>query len=262
MLSATAIWFGTEDAAAMKAGVDAVCMPVPMDPAGAVATWRAAGDAQARPALIGPGEALAAALACGETAESVDLSPWTVTLAALREAGAAWAHVHEPLLGTGLAAPLARALRAAYETIAEGAPKLMLSGAEGAPGPDIWTAAALPVAGLHLDLVHSPLSLRDALDCGVDKVFALGLIDGASAARTDLAAAARWARVAMRRHGAGRIEVALASPALIDAARKLEETVLVARIAAEGEEPWRAALAENEAARKPAEAAPRRAAEA
>ncbi|MGG7566824.1 hypothetical protein ACQ5SO_11770 [Rhodovulum sp. DZ06] len=257
MITAATTWFGTEETNDLPSAAMAPA-ELPLAPGLARALPRA------RPALIGPGPALAEALETGEALDAPRLAdllaPWTAHLAALAETGAAQVQIHEPLLGTGLSKPLADALKPAYAALAAAGPAILLSGAEGAPGPDLWTALSLPVAGLHLDLVTEPGQLRDALDSGVDMIFSLGLIDGQAEDRADLAAAARWARVAMRRHGAARIEVTNARPLraatedperpwIACRAKKEEEIALAALIAAEGEAAWQAALAENACAR-------------
>ncbi|MEI1413268.1 hypothetical protein VUS17_34455, partial [Pseudomonas aeruginosa] len=52
------------------------------------------------------------------------------------------------------------------------------------------TALALPVAGLHVDLVRAPEQLADVLaGLGADKVLSAGVINGRNIWRTDLDAA-------------------------------------------------------------------------
>lgn len=215
MIKAIANGFGADDAQ-MEAGVDAVIAAVPAEPVLAVAAFEAARDAApnagspgVRPSLEGPGRAIRAA----EEGETPDISALEAALRALHAAGADWVQIEEPILGSGIAKHEAAALREAYAALAACGPKIMLRGGAGDPGADLWTALSLPVAGLHLDLLHAPLLLRDALDSGVTLTLSLGLVDPAGASLAALDAAARWARVAARRHGAERIEIACAAPA-------------------------------------------------
>ena len=65
----------------------------------------------------------------------------------------------------------------------------MLTSYFGALGDNLETALALPVAGLHVDLVRAPEQL-DAVAAGArtDLVLSLGVIDGRNIWRSDLSA--------------------------------------------------------------------------
>ncbi|WP_245454229.1 5-methyltetrahydropteroyltriglutamate--homocysteine S-methyltransferase [Aquabacter cavernae] len=105
--------------------------------------------------------------------------------------GADWVQMDEPCLVLDLDTATQLALRDAYGMIAYALPhlKIMLATYFGGLGDNLDTALALPVAGLHLDLVRAP----DQLDAVLAKaprglVLSLGVIDGRNVWRADLSA--------------------------------------------------------------------------
>src|SRR5690606_2633911 len=76
----------------------------------------------------------------------------------LHAAGADWVQIDEPTLVLDLIPNERDAFKFAYERLSKAAPelKLMLATYFGALGDNVETAASLPVAGLHADLVRAP----------------------------------------------------------------------------------------------------------
>ena len=120
-----------------------------------------------------------------------DLLPVYIdSAAALAEAGAEWVQIDEPCLvldlddatRSGACAQAYARCRAACRV------KIMLATYFGAVGDNLDTALALPVAGLHVDLVRAPGQLgrgcRDALP--KELVLSLGVIDGRNIWSADL----------------------------------------------------------------------------
>ena len=64
--------------------------------------------------------------------------------------------------------------------------KIMLASYFGGLGDNRDTALALPVAGLHLDLVRAPEQLDGLAKLPKDRVLSLGMIDGRNIWRADL----------------------------------------------------------------------------
>src|SRR5215212_4030346 len=99
----------------------------------------------------------------------------------LAAAGADWVQIDEPCLVLDLAEEDRAALRHAYAALAEAAPgiRLMLTTYFGGLGENLETALALPVAGLHVDLIRAPEQL-DAVLAGARQglVLSLGVVDG------------------------------------------------------------------------------------
>ncbi|ALK09881.1 5-methyltetrahydropteroyltriglutamate--homocysteine S-methyltransferase [Blastochloris viridis] len=125
--------------------------------------------------------------------------------------GAEWVQLDEPCLVLDLSDAERRALREAYGMIAYALPKLkiMLTSYFGGLGGNLETALALPVAGLHLDLVRAPEQLGDVLaKAPRGLVLSLGVIDGRNIWRADLDAILTRLEPVVGRRGADHLELA------------------------------------------------------
>ena len=102
--------------------------------------------------------------------------------------GAEWVQIDEPCLVLDLDIVGQQALHYAYAEIAKAVPqlKIMLATYFGGLGGNRDTALALPVAGLHLDLVRAPEQIDGLADFPKDRVLSLGIIDGRNIWRADL----------------------------------------------------------------------------
>ncbi len=99
-------------------------------------------------------------------------------LKALGEAGAEWVQIDEPVLVSDLDAAAKDACNDAYCELT-GGPKILLATYFGALEDNLKTAIALPVAGLHIDLVRAPEQLTDvAKALPKERILSLGLING------------------------------------------------------------------------------------
>jgi len=123
-------------------------------------------------------------------------------LAALAAAGATWVQLDEPCLVTDLDDRAREAYRNAYAVLARAADvRLLVATYFGGLGDNTDLAAALPVDGLHVDLVRAPDQLAPLLDRldhlvppppgsreegGRERVLSLGVVDGRNVWRTDL----------------------------------------------------------------------------
>jgi 5-methyltetrahydropteroyltriglutamate--homocysteine methyltransferase len=148
---------------------------------------------QTRPVLIGPVTFLKLAKSKEAGFDPLSLLDrlLPVYIDVLRELacqGAEWVQIDEPCLVLDLDAAAQQALRHAYAEIAKAVPqiKIMLATYFGSLGPNRATAFALPVAGLHLDLVRAPAQIDDLADLPADRVLSLGVIDGRNIWRADL----------------------------------------------------------------------------
>lgn len=159
---------------------------------------------ETRPVLLGPITWLS--LAKGHGVDPFDLLDevlglYGVILGHLAHAGATWVQIDEPILVTDLSEQQRAAFTRAYARLARSGPKLMLATYFGGLETNLSLATALPVAGLHVDLVRAPEQL-DALLKGAprDLLLSLGVIDGRNVWRADLdALLARLAPVAATR---------------------------------------------------------------
>ncbi len=107
----------------------------------------------------------------------------------LRDAGAEWVQIDEPILALDLPLEWRSAFERAYFSLQVSGLKRMVAIYFDTAGDNLALACALPVEGLHLDLVRAPQMLLAALDrLPPYKVLSLGVVDGRNVWRTDLAA--------------------------------------------------------------------------
>lgn len=109
----------------------------------------------------------------------------------LHAAGAEWVQMDEPCLVLDLTQDQREAYQSAYQRLASTpGPKMMLTTYFGDLRDNLGLVAALPVAGLHIDLVRAPGQLADVLAALPAKmVLSLGVLDGRNVWRADLDAA-------------------------------------------------------------------------
>ena len=149
-----------------------------------------------RPVVLGPVTYLSLAKSKTPGFDPLTLLPsllpvYVDLLRRLHAAGADWVQVDEPALVLDLDDSQRAGFTEAYRQFAGqlGGLKLMLTTYFGALDDNLATALALPVAGLHVDLVRAPEQL-DAVVAGArgDLVLSLGIVDGRNVWKTDLAA--------------------------------------------------------------------------
>ncbi len=147
-----------------------------------------------RPVLLGPVTFLKLAKSKDEGFDPLtlleDLIPvYAKVLNRLEQAGATWVQIDEPCLVLDLSDADRAALARAYHLLSRTASgvKLMLTTYFGGLGDNLATALALPVAGLHVDLVRAPEQLEPVLNgARPDQLLSLGVIDGRNVWRADL----------------------------------------------------------------------------
>lgn len=147
---------------------------------------------ETRPVLLGPVTWLSLVKAAGvDPFDYLDevLGLYGVILGHLAHAGAEWVQIDEPILVTDLSEQQRRAFTRAYARLARSTPQIMLTTYFGGLGDNLTLAAALPVAGLHIDLVRAPEQLAPVLKAAPRTLaLSLGVIDGRNIWRADLAA--------------------------------------------------------------------------
>jgi len=103
-----------------------------------------------------------------------------------------WVQIDEPILALDLPAAWRAAYGRVYADLAKAPVKLLLATYFDGLQDNLQTAAALPVAGLHVDLVRAPEQLAGVLAAlRADQVLSAGVINGRNIWRTDLDAALR-----------------------------------------------------------------------
>jgi 5-methyltetrahydropteroyltriglutamate--homocysteine methyltransferase len=171
---------------------------------------------QTRPVLVGPVTFLKLGKSHDPAFDPLSLLDqlmpvYIEVLRALAERGAEWVQIDEPCLALDLDEAARAALRRTYAAFAGAVPglKIMLATYFGALGDNLATALALPVAGLHVDLVRAPEQL-DAVLAGAraDLVLSLGVIDGRNIWRANLPALLDRLEPVLATRGADRVQVA------------------------------------------------------
>jgi 5-methyltetrahydropteroyltriglutamate--homocysteine methyltransferase len=139
---------------------------------------------RARPVLLGP----VSFLLLSKSVDGSDrlalldalLEPYVELLGQLADAGADWVQLDEPCLVLDQDADDHAAYRHAYAVLAAArTPHLLLASYFGALGDNLTLATALPVDGLHIDLVRAPEQLDavlNALPSG--RILSVGVVDG------------------------------------------------------------------------------------
>src|SRR5262245_4180502 len=149
----------------------------------------------------------------------------------LAAAGATWVQLDEPCLALDRSDAERAAYRAAYEALAKRAGKLKLMVATyfSGLGDNLDTALALPVQGLHVDLVRAPEQLGPLLAKWPKggRVLSAGVIDGRNVWRADLEKATGLLERAAAKVGKDRLWVApscslLHTPLDLDLETKLD----------------------------------------
>jgi len=236
-------------------------------------------DAQAqghavKAALVGPLTLLRLGKARGARFDRLDLldrllPAYRRLLAELKSLGVAWVQLDEPALGLDLEEAWLEAYPRAYRALAPGAPDILLATYFESVTDRRDLLAALPMSGLHLDLVRGRGQLDAFLDGRANgKVLSLGVVDGRNVWRADLDGALALLERARDRLG-DRVWVS-ASASLIHvpvdlapesklepeihgwlafAAQKLEEIATLKRGLVEGRPAVAGALAASRAAR-------------
>jgi 5-methyltetrahydropteroyltriglutamate--homocysteine methyltransferase len=181
----------------------------------ALAQFRQAGGLpiRTRPVLLGPVSFLMLSKAA-DNSDPLDLldrilPAYAQVLRELGEANVAWVQMDEPVLALDLPEKAQLALALAYGTLSRAAPDILLASYFGPLGGNLATAAALPVAGLHIDLARGGAELDAVLEAvPAERWLSLGVVDGRNIWRTDLRAAFDTLRRAAAARGNRRLMVA------------------------------------------------------
>ena len=168
----------------------------------------------ARPVLLGP----VSFLRLSKTVDGSEplalleklLPVYAELLGKLKRAGAEWVQIDEPCLVLDLSAAEQAAYRNAYAALAEiERPQVLLATYFGKLADNLPLATALPVDGLHIDLVRGLDQLDDVLKAlPKGRVLSAGLIDGRNIWRANLENALILAKYAQGHVGADRLWLA------------------------------------------------------
>lgn len=138
------------------------------------------------------------------------LPAYVQLLGELKQLGASWVQLDEPVLVQDLDDATRAAFVRAYAVLAEvPRPDILLATYFGALDDNLPLAAALPVEGLHVDLVRAPEKLDAVLRAlPASRVLSLGLVNGRNIWRSPLDNALILARYALGHRGADKLWLA------------------------------------------------------
>jgi len=145
-----------------------------------------------KPVLIGPLTYLWLGKAKGEAFDKLDLLErllpvYGEILDRLAEQGVEWVQIDEPILVLDLPQDWKNAFERAYNLLQRAPLKKLVATYFGGLEDNLGLAAALPVDGLHIDLVRAPDQYPVILDrLPAYKILSLGLVNGRNVWRCDL----------------------------------------------------------------------------
>ncbi|MFB2759222.1 5-methyltetrahydropteroyltriglutamate--homocysteine S-methyltransferase [Shewanella xiamenensis] len=149
---------------------------------------------QAKPVLLGPVSYLYLAKTVGQDFDKLSLLPnllkaYADILARFAAQGVTWVQLEEPILALELAADWQAAISQAYQALKTAQVKILLTSYYGSISHHQALVSALPVAGVHLDLVTAPEQLSlFANALRQDQILSAGVVNGRNvwAAEVDL----------------------------------------------------------------------------
>lgn len=193
---------------------------------------------QTRPVLVGPITYLLSGSKSEDFTECrCTLVPGIVkayihTLRNLQNLGAEWVQIDEPALALDLEDRYKDAMKTAYKMIAAAVPglKIIVATYFESLRDNIDTAFALPVTGIHVDLVRGADQLDKVISKAGDKILSLGVIDGRNIWKNDLSASIQKIEKAVQKLGADKVFVApscslIHSPVDLDNEKTLDPQV-------------------------------------
>ncbi|HBB77442.1 5-methyltetrahydropteroyltriglutamate--homocysteine S-methyltransferase [Stutzerimonas nitrititolerans] len=160
-----------------------------------------------KPVLIGPLTFLWLGKAKGEAFDKLELLErllpvYGEVLERLAAQGVEWVQIDEPILVMDLPQEWKNAFERAYNLLQRAPLKKLVATYFGGLEDNLGLAAALPVDGLHIDLVRAPEQYPVILDwLPAYKILSLGLVNGRNVWRCDLEKALEVARHAAERLG-------------------------------------------------------------
>ncbi|MCA1897563.1 5-methyltetrahydropteroyltriglutamate--homocysteine S-methyltransferase, partial [Shewanella putrefaciens] len=151
---------------------------------------------KAKPVLLGPVSYLFLAKTVGQEFDKLSLLPNLLTayadiLARFAAQGVQWVQLDEPILALELDGEWQAAITEAYQALSITKVKILLTSYYGGIAHHQALVSALPVAGLHVDLVTAPDQLAVFANAlGQDQILSAGVVNGRNvwAAEADLIA--------------------------------------------------------------------------
>ena len=156
-----------------------------------------ASNVRAKPVIVGPVTYLWLGKAKDDSDKLALLSRllpvYVELLNTLAAQGVEWVQIDEPVLVTELSPEWEHAFRDAYHQLKASRVKLLLATYFGQLDDNLYLAANLPVAGLHVDAINGRKDVQPLLNMlPGNKVLSLGVVDGRNIWKTDLASVLDW----------------------------------------------------------------------
>ena len=148
----------------------------------------------AKPVLIGPLTYLYLGKEKDASTDRLALLPkllpvYRQILARLKSQGVEWVQIDEPVLALDLPQEWINEFTPAYTQLSQASPKILLATYFDSVEAHADLLKALPVAGLHIDLVRAPQQADVfALNYPADKILSVGIVDGRNIWRNNIAA--------------------------------------------------------------------------
>lgn len=151
---------------------------------------------KAKPVLLGPVSYLFLSKTVGQEFDKLSLLPNLLTayadiLARFAAQGVQWVQLDEPILALELDGEWQTAITEAYQALSTAKVKILLTSYYGGIAHHQALVSALPIAGLHVDLVTAPDQLAVFANAlGQDQILSAGVVNGRNvwAAEADLIA--------------------------------------------------------------------------
>ncbi|MCS6172875.1 5-methyltetrahydropteroyltriglutamate--homocysteine S-methyltransferase [Shewanella baltica] len=147
---------------------------------------------KAKPVLLGPVSYLHLAKTVGQEFDKLSLLPNLLTayadiLARFAAQGVEWVQLDEPVLALELDLHWQAAMTKTYQALSTANVKVLLASYYGGIAHHQALVSALPVAGLHLDLVTAPEQLAVFADAlGQDQILSAGVVNGRNVWAADI----------------------------------------------------------------------------
>ncbi|MGI2192214.1 5-methyltetrahydropteroyltriglutamate--homocysteine S-methyltransferase [Shewanella baltica] len=147
---------------------------------------------KAKPVLLGPVSYLHLAKTVGQEFDKLSLLPNLLTayadiLARFAAQGVEWVQLDEPVLALELDTHWQAAMTKTYQALSTANVKVLLASYYGGIAHHQALVSALPVAGLHLDLVTAPKQLAVFADAlGQDQILSAGVVNGRNVWAADI----------------------------------------------------------------------------
>lgn len=191
---------------------------------------------ETRPVVLGPISYLVLGKASRDAPtgfETLSLLPkllpvYVQLLSELKQAGAEWVQIDEPILVLDNAITFQSQFADAYGQLEKVAPKIMLTTYFGRLENNMSFVVKLPVSGLHVDLAREPGQFASVVAAvkSTNLILSLGFVNGRNIWKTDISAAIAVGQQAIEALSADRVVVATSSSLLHSPVTLASETKL------------------------------------